>query len=88
MLRLHGHTVLETASASSARAAIDDATPTFDVVLLRTAVWRDQLRLLHAEIEGSGDVLEADFDTPVAAGSTRTRERARLAQRARVSLCA
>jgi DNA-binding NtrC family response regulator len=34
MLRLHGHTVLEAASASSARAAIDDATPAFDVVLL------------------------------------------------------
>jgi DNA-binding NtrC family response regulator len=34
LLRLHGHTVLEAASASAARAAIDDATPAFDVVLL------------------------------------------------------
>jgi DNA-binding NtrC family response regulator len=34
MLRLYGHTVLEAASASSARAAIDEATPAFDVVLL------------------------------------------------------
>ena len=34
LLRLHGHTVLEAASASDARAAIDDATPAFDVVLL------------------------------------------------------
>ena len=33
LLRLHGHTVLEAASASDARAAID-ATPAFDVVLL------------------------------------------------------
>jgi CheY-like chemotaxis protein len=34
LLRLHGHTVLEAASASDARAAIDDATPAFNVVLL------------------------------------------------------
>jgi len=34
LLRVHGHAVLEAASASEARAAIDEASPAFDVVLL------------------------------------------------------
>jgi two-component system response regulator HydG len=34
LLRDHGHTVIEAASACAARAAVDDATPPFDVVML------------------------------------------------------
>ena len=68
LLRLLGHTVVDAASACAARAAMDDATPPFDVVLLDYRLPdSNDLKLLEEirlRMPGSAIVLMTAYGSP------------------------